>query len=48
MKAAFGLPQAGVVDRTNRNIGVGSPKAFAIGEKLSEVGSLKNCWKVAR
>ena len=41
MNAPFELPQAGVVDRRNPNVGVGSPKAFAIAEKLSEVGALK-------
>jgi len=41
MNAAIELPQAGVVDRTDPNVGVGSPKAFAIAEKLSKVGSLK-------
>jgi len=41
MNAAFGLPQAGVVDRTNPNVGGGWPKAFAIAEKLFEVESLK-------
>jgi hypothetical protein len=41
MNGPFEPPQAGVVDRTNPNIGVGSPKAFAIAEKLSELGPLK-------
>jgi hypothetical protein len=36
MNASFELPPAEVSDRTNPNVGVGSPQAVAIAEKLLE------------
>ena len=41
MNAAFELLQAEMSVPTKVNVEVGSPKAFAIAEKLSQVGSLK-------
>jgi hypothetical protein len=41
MNAAFELPPAEVSVRTNPNVGVGSPKAVAIAEKLLEAEARK-------
>jgi hypothetical protein len=41
MNAAFELPPAEVSTRTNRNVGVGSPKAVEIAEKLLEAEARK-------
>jgi hypothetical protein len=43
MNAAFELPPAEVSDRRNPNVGVGSPQAVAITEKMLET----EVWKAA-
>jgi hypothetical protein len=41
MNAAFELPPTEVSDRTNPNVGLGSPKVVAITEKLLETEARK-------